>query len=252
MSTTPTRFDGTIPAVTAAQMASIDVLMDDHYGVAPVQLMELAGMAVASFARTLLAAIPPSQRRVVVLAGTGGNGGDALVAARFLQGWGAAVTVILSRHPEEYHGLPAAHLDTVGQLGIPILAGTTVSDVPEADLIIDGLLGFSTTRPASGTIATLIELVNASEAVRLAIDVPSGLNATSGDVYDPCLRADVTLTLALAKTGLLVPDAAPWVGHLAVADIGVPPAAYAEIGVEVPVDLFAQQGIIPLSAGARR
>ncbi len=238
-----------VPAVTAEQMATIDRLMDDHYGVAPVQLMELAGMAVASFARTLLAGIPAGQQRVVVLAGTGGNGGDALVAARLLHGWGMDVSVVLSRHPDEYRGLPAAHLDTAGRLDIPMLAGSTLAELPPADLLIDGLLGFSTTRAPSGTIATLIELANASEAVLLAIDVPSGLNATIGEPYNPCLRADVTITLALAKTGLLEPSATPFVGNLALADIGVPPAAYTHVGVTVADDLFARQGIIPLTGG---
>ena len=236
-----------IPAVTAEQMTAIDRLMDDHYGVAPVQLMELAGMAVAGFTRTLLAGIPPGRRRVVVLAGTGGNGGDALVAARFLHGWGVDVTIVLSRHPEDYHGLAASHLDTAGQLDITILAGTSLTALPPADLLIDGLLGFSTTRPPAGTPASLIELANTSDAVRLAIDVPSGLNATTGHAYEPCIRADVTLTLALAKTGLLNPEAAAYVGSLAVADIGIPPAAYNHAGVDVPTDLFAREGIIPLS-----
>lgn len=238
-----------VPAITADQMAAIDRLMDDYYGVAPVQLMELAGMAVARFARTLLAGVPIGQQRVVVLAGTGGNGGDALVAARFLQGWGVDVTVVLSRHPEDYRGLAASHLDTVGRLGIPILAGNTVTELPPAELLIDGLLGFSTTRPPAGTTAALIDLANASDTVRLAIDVPSGLHATTGEPYEPCLRADVTLTLALPKSGLLAPAATSYVGNLAVADIGVPPAAYARIGVDVPTGLFARQGIIPFSGG---
>ncbi len=238
-----------VPAVTADQMATIDRLMDDHVGVAPVQLMELAGMAVASFARTVLAGVAPNERRVVVLAGTGGNGGDALVAARFLHGWGVDVTIVLSRHPDDYRGLTESHLATVGQLDILVLAGATMTELPPADLLIDGLLGFSTTRPPAGTTATLIELANASDAVRLAIDVPSGLNATTGQAYEPCLCADVTLTLALAKTGLLAPDAAAYVGNLAVADIGVPPVAYTHVGVDVPTDLFARQGIIPLTGG---
>lgn len=236
-----------IPAVTADQMAIIDRLMDDHYGVAPVQLMEVAGMAIAGFARTLLAGLPTGQQRVVVLAGTGGNGGDALVAARFLHGWGVEVTVVLSRHPQNYHGLAGSHLDTADRLDIPILAGATLASLPPADLLIDGLLGFSTTRPPSDTVANLIGLANACDAVRLAIDVPSGLNATTGEAYEPCLRADLTLTLALAKTGLLNLRAAPYVGNLALADIGVPPAAYLQLGVDVPTDLFARHGIIPLT-----
>lgn len=241
-----------IPAVTAAQMATIDRLMADRFGVQPVQLMEIAGMAVARFARDLLPEAITTGRRVIVLAGTGGNGGDALVVARLLAGWGADVTVLLAKAPGEYRGLAAAHLATLGQLGVPSLLPDSGVEFPAGDLLIDGLLGFSTTRPPGGTVARLIRLANTSSMPKLAIDVPSGLNATTGVAYDPCLRAGSTLTLALPKTGLLAPAAQPWVGALTVADIGIPPVAYAHIGVVTPPALFAAAQFLPLTPGAHQ
>jgi NAD(P)H-hydrate epimerase len=238
-----------IPAVTPEQMAAVDRLMDEHYGVAPVQLMEVAGLAVATFSRALLPGNTAAGSRITVLAGTGGNGGDALVAARFLHGWGAAVTIVLSRHPDNYQGLTEAHLDTVGQLEIPVLAGETLTELPAAELVIDGLLGFSTTGAPRGTAANLIRLANAMDTTRLAIDVPSGLNAATGRAFDPCLQADATLTLALPKTGLVMSIAQPWTGSLFVTDIGVPAAAYQAVGVDVPATLFAWRTVLAIAPG---
>jgi NAD(P)H-hydrate epimerase len=238
-----------IPAVTPEQMTTIDHLMDEHFGVAPVQLMEVAGLAVATFSRALLPGNTAAGSRITVLVGTGGNGGDALVAARYLHNWGAAVTIVLSRHPGKYQGLTEAHLDTAGQLDIPVLAGDTITSLPPAELVIDGLLGFSTTGAPTGTAANLIRLANAMETTRLAIDVPSGLNAANGRAFDPCLQADATLTLALPKTGLVMSIAQPWTGSLFVADIGIPAAAYQSVGVDVPATLFSHRTVLALAPG---
>ena len=105
--------------------------------------------------------------------------------------------------------------------------------LPDADLIVDALLGFGLSGPPSGPAARLITAANAHPAPVLAVDLPSGLDARTGDPYDPCIRADATLTLALPKTGLLAPAARPVIGELAVADIGIPPEVYARVGVHV-------------------
>ena len=118
--------------------------------------------------------------------------------------------------------------------------------LPEADLVIDALLGFSLAGPPEGATAGLIAAANEHPAPILAVDLPSGLDATSGEISDPCIRAEATLTLALPKTGLLVPGAREVVGDLFVGDIGVPSAAYARIGVELG-PLFAAAEILPYS-----
>jgi NAD(P)H-hydrate epimerase len=115
--------------------------------------------------------------------------------------------------------------------------------LPDADLIVDALLGFGLSGPASGPAARLITAANAHPAPVLAVDLPSGLDARTGHPYDPCIRADATLTLALPKTGLLAPAARPVIGELAMADIGIPTEVYDRIGVRVgPV--FAEQSIV--------
>jgi NAD(P)H-hydrate epimerase len=227
-------------------MAEVDLLMASDYGVAPIQLMEVAGSAVATFTRTLCPEGGVSGQPILALAGSGGNGGDALVAARLLHAWGAKVTVILVKPAATHTGLAADHLRTVQILGIDVLDGASLDVLPAATVVIDGLLGFSATGAPRGTIAHLINLANASPAPILAIDLPSGLTVDTGAALEPCIRATATLTLGLPKPGLLAPEAAPFVGALTVASIGIPAAAYHQVGVEVSPDLFARDTFLPV------
>lgn len=226
----------TIPALTAAQMASVDRIMVEELGLDVLQLMELAGRAVAAFARERFLGGDPRSRRILVLAGGGNNGGDGLVAARLLLGWGADVRVALSHPREALRGAAARQLAILERLGVrplPPSDDEAAPDLPAADLLIDALLGFGLRGAPTAPVATLIRAANAHPAPTLAVDLPSGLEATAGTVFDPCVRAAATLTLALPKTGLLAPAARDVVGDLAVADIGVPPAVYARLGVTV-------------------
>ena len=166
---------GTLPTLTASQMAEIDRIMLNDLGIGPLQLMELAGHAVASFAREHLLDGLPLDKRVVILAGTGGNGGDGMVAARLLTARGANVSLILTRPVNDHAGVALHQLGILQRWDISITEGTTETPLPEADLIIDGLLGFSLDGDPHGTAATLIEAANAATAPILAIDLPSGL-----------------------------------------------------------------------------
>ncbi|MCO5218942.1 MAG: NAD(P)H-hydrate epimerase [Thermomicrobiales bacterium] len=232
----------TIPSITGTQMARIDQIMMNEIGVNTYQLMEMAGYMVAEAVR---GQSPANPQRILALAGTGGNGGDAMVAARFLAGWGNDCTVILTKPREGYTGIAAHQLAALDQLSIPVIEPANLGSLPDADLIIDGLLGFSLRGSPRGEAARLIALANAHPALTLAIDIPSGLNADTGEVGDPCIRAAVTVTLALPKTGLMSASAAI-TGEIVLADIGVPPQVYQRIGVGVPVDLFAAGSLVHL------
>jgi NAD(P)H-hydrate epimerase len=115
------------------------------------------------------------------------------------------------------------------------------------DLIIDGLIGHSLSGAPKGPAAKLIRWANEQEVPVLALDVPSGLDATTGTAYSPCIRATATMTLALPKEGLRATGVEQYVGELYLADIGVPPALYASpsIGIEVG-PLFAREDVIRL------
>ena len=233
-------------ALTPDQMSQVDRLMAAEFGVETLQLMELAGQAVAAWARERFLGGDAQGKQMLVLAGSGGNGGDGMVAARLLHAWGAQPTVWLSHDPDRLGGAAAHQARSLIALGLPLHSPQASDDpiaIPPADLVIDALLGFGISGPPAGAAARLIAAANAHPAPVLAIDLPSGLDAASGEPYDPCIRAAATLTLALPKTGLLAPAARPFTGELAVADIGIPPEVYARVGVNVG-PLFAQQSIV--------
>jgi NAD(P)H-hydrate epimerase len=233
-----------IPIVTAEQMAAVDRAMSERLAIDLRQIMETAGQVVARFARSRMLAGDPVGKRVLVLCGTGGNGGDGFVAARVLHGWGADVTVMPVKPLAELDGVAAQQAEIVRRCGLPVL-DSRPAGLPDADLMIDGLLGFSLRGAPRGAYAALIEAANRHPAPVLAIDLPSGLDGTTGEPFEPCIRADVTLTLGLPKQGLLKPQAATVIGALTLADVGIPLAAYRAAGLNVP-PIFAREEWIDL------
>lgn len=239
-----------MPTATADRMTRVDRIMMDELGVDVLQLMEAAGLAVAEAIRRRLAG-DVGRKRVVLLAGSGGNGGDALVSARHLLAWGAAPEVVLAKPAADLPAVTARQERAARAVGVPI------STMPEGasvlgtgcDLIVDGLLGFSGRGDPRGAIAELIRTANAHPAPVLAIDLPSGLDATAGTRGDPCIRAVATIALVLPKQGFLTPEARVACGAVEVAGIGVPPWVLARVGIEPASDLFARQSWLPWEAG---
>jgi NAD(P)H-hydrate epimerase len=221
-----------LPALTAAQMADVDRAMFSACRLDVLQVMEVAGRAVASWVRQEVFGGICAGKRAVALCGTGGNGGDGLVAARYLQGWGCEAAVVLSGEPPEARA--TAHQLAVARALGNAIAGPERDLDPSVDVAIDGLLGFGAAGAPRGAVADLIAATAAIAAPIVAIDIPSGLDATTGRRYDPCIRAAATVTLGLPKTGLLAPDARAATGRLIVADIGIPHLAFHAAGIEPP------------------
>jgi NAD(P)H-hydrate epimerase len=216
--------------VTPDEMRTADRLAERSYRLTPILLMEVAGLATARVARSILGT-PLSGRAISILAGPGNNGGDGLVAARRLAGWGARVSVITSYNPDAARDLSRVQLHAVESAGIDF--GGWRGKRPESELLVDALLGFGANGPARGAIAEMIESVNTSGVLTLAVDVPSGLDAGLGTAPGTCVVAGATVTLALAKTGLLTESARRFVGELYLADIGLPRALWAQLGIDV-------------------
>lgn len=235
-----------IPFITTEEMRLVDDLMVDVYGIALIQMMENAGRCLADLARDRFLDGDPRGRRVVVLVGTGGNGGGGLVCARRLHGWGAEVETWLTASPEEFNGVPRRQLDILGKMGIESsVVERDVIVLPPADLIVDTIIGYSLHGASYGAAAALIRAANNHNAPVLALDVPSGLDAGAGTVHDPAMQATATMTLALPKRGLADPDAREYVGELYLADIGVPPQLYSDpvLGLSV-APIFAENDIV--------
>ncbi len=215
-------------------MVEVDRIMIDELHIELIQMMENAGR---NLARLAIDRYSPS--KVVVCAGTGGNGGGGLVAARHLHVAGVDVEVVLSSDADGFSGVPLHQLDVVTRLGVD--SATSIS--AEADLIVDALIGYSLRGAPRGRVAELISEVNAGAAPVLALDTPSGLDTTTGTAHDPHISADATLTLALPKVGL---RDQPSVGELFVADISVPPSVYVELEAG-PAPDFSRGSIVAVS-----
>jgi NAD(P)H-hydrate epimerase len=211
--------------------------------------MENAGRALAGQARRLLGG-NARHKRVVVLAGRGGNGGGGLTAARRLGIWGADVSVLLGARRSTFEGVPLHQLRILDRLGIAVHEAAAASGsgeiLPPADVVLDALIGYSLSGAPREPIATLIRAANASPSPVIALDIPSGLDGDSGQPNDPTIRAALTVTLALPKVGLVQPAAREWVGDLSVADISVPEVVYERLGLRVG-PIFAAADVVPVS-----
>ena len=213
--------------VTAEEMRKIDDMSIREFRVDVLMLMENAGRAAAVLARQMLLG-QTIGKRVACLVGGGNNGGDGMVAARHLANWGAEVRVISGTSKDKMKSVPLGQLNIIEKMGIPILS--TDHTLGDFDLLIDSLIGYGLEGNPRDRAATIIKDANASGRPILALDVPSGMNATTGEAYDPCIKATATLTLALPKTGFLAPRASPYVGDLYLADISIPRKVYQSFG----------------------
>jgi len=231
-----------IPALTTAQIAEVDRLMIEEYGILLIQMMENAGRNLAELARRMLNG-RLTDREIVVLCGAGNNGGGGMVAARHLRNRGADVRVKFVGAPERLKDIPAHQWRILQTMG---LAKNDDPDLARADLIVDALIGYGLTGDPRGPAAEWIERANAVNRPILSLDTPSGLDTTSGTPGSPCIRATATLTLALPKTGLLTPEARAFVGDLYLADISVPPELYRRLGLDIG-PLFADDTLIRVS-----
>ena len=236
--------DADIPYLTTEQMIEVDRAMIDDFEIDLVRMMENAGRNLAHLARERFLAGDPAGKTVVVLAGTGGNGGGAMVCARRLHGYGADVRVAITS--EDMTPVPEQQLRILDNLDVPIL----VHDLPYADaeLIVDGVIGYSLRGAPHGRAAELIHWANDAAVPVLSLDAPSGLDTTTGTVFDPAIVATATLSLALPKEGLRLPDAAWNVGELYLGDISVPPQLYEREPLNLDVGpIFAQGDVVRLA-----
>ena len=185
-------------------------------------LMERAGLAVAETARALLT----DGARILVLAGPGNNGGDALVAARHLREWWYRVDVVFTGQASKLSGDARAALEQWRGAG-----GTVAGEIPadgEWDLVLDGLFGIGLQRDLDGRYRDLVERVNALGSPVLAIDLPSGLDSDTGQVRGAAVHAELTVTFIALKPGLLTLDGPDCCGEVHVAGLGIPEELYPE------------------------
>jgi len=223
-------------ALTAQEMQTADLRTVEDVGIPQLLLMESAGRAVADLARDFVEDLEGDPIRVAVVAGPGNNGGDALVAARYLMQLGFEPDVYVAAKAEDLNELCRSQLEIMEGLGasISFLREQTPeffrSGMRSASLIIDGLLGTGVSGALREPYRTWVTDINSAGREVVAVDLPSGIDASSGSVPGPAVQATATVTMAAPKVGMLLFPAASYVGELWVAQIGIPPSILADVG----------------------
>ncbi len=229
---------GGFPVVTAEKMKYLDRKASLEYGIPSHILMENAGRAVAQAALEFAAAElgkQPAGLKAVVCCGKGNNGGDGLVAARYLKQAGADVKAFILPPKETGYGeLVVKNLEAAKAAGVPVAMtekeglDALAAEFSSADLLLDALLGISAVGKPTGPVHRVIQLMNKSGRAIIAVDIPSGLSTDTGHHSGVYIMAKLTLTLGFAKSGLMAAHAQKNTGAIRVLPIGYPQALIEE------------------------
>lgn len=206
---------------TAAQMHNIDRAASEIGGIPSIVLMENAALAcVAEIERH-------SPARVAVFCGKGNNGGDGLAIARHLINLGVHTEVFLVCG-SDFSGDALINFEILEKMGVKITEIKDITDISfleycilAQDMIIDAILGTGIRGAVSGLTADVIEMINHAKKI-LSVDIPSGVNADTGEVASVAVKADITVTFAAYKRGLFLYPGADFAGRIIVADISIP------------------------------
>lgn len=220
--------------LTASQSRELDRVAIERFGIDSLVLMENAGNNAAQQIASRFGA----ESKVTILAGSGNNGGDGWVIARHLSALGFETRGILigqrsKLSPDNLSNLlilektdfPLLTLEAESSLtaGLPMEPSNMAAEwLSSSDIVIDALLGTGSKGAPREPMSQWIEFANSLSATRVAIDLPSGLDADSGAVSEPTFRADLTLTMASQKIGFINRKARPWLGEIIVLPIGLP------------------------------
>ena len=209
--------------VTSEEMCRIDQRATQDFGIPSLLLMENAGRSISEI---IFRDYKPC--KVLVFAGKGNNGGDGLVVARHLTNRGFSVKVILLEDPSRLKSDPLLNFNIVLKMKIPLVQMIAASEeeflklVQKTDLVVDAIFGVGLNCPVDGTIESAILAMNQSRKPVISVDVPSGLEADTGEVLGVAVKATKTVTLALPKRGLFEDEGPRCAGEIEVVDIGLP------------------------------
>jgi hydroxyethylthiazole kinase-like uncharacterized protein yjeF len=208
--------------VTAEEMRKIDMETIEGFGIPSVVLMERAGLAVSSKIKELV-----SRKRVIVVSGSGNNGGDGLAVARNLHNEGWDVKVFLAARPEDLKRDALIQYKAAVKFGVDIkpikeLLTNYSSLIARHSIIVDAILGTGLSKNVSGMLSDVIKLINKLKRPVFSVDIPSGISSDNGQVLGEAVKAEYTVTFGLPKRGHLLYPGAEYSGKLFIEDIGFP------------------------------
>ena len=218
-------------AITSAQMREVDKIASTEFEIPGFELMRRAGQGVAATVEYLAEKSRGGDTFIQLIAGRGNNGGDVFAAALFLHEDEFEVEVLLAGSAADVKGDALRHLSKMRAAGIALIELPTkeswedaLRDAGSGEIIVDGVLGIGVNGPPRGPIAGAIHYINAiaEDNLIVSIDVPSGLDADTGEAPGEAVVADITATIGMPKAGLLTQRAIPYVGSLDVIGIGIP------------------------------
>lgn len=212
---------------TAEIMQRLDQRTINGIGIPGTVLMENAGRGIfqhlCSYFQDLRG------RKVAIIAGKGNNGGDGFVVARYLTNAGIACKVFLLASKDKMQGDALINLQIIEKMGVPIAEITSstiwkniLNEIRGYHLLIDAIFGTGLNTEIQGLLRDVIEDVNTLPCPKVAIDIPSGLNASKGNVMGACIKVDLTITLGLPKIGQILFPGADYAGRLKLVDISIP------------------------------
>ncbi|MGH9401547.1 MAG: NAD(P)H-hydrate dehydratase [Terriglobia bacterium] len=213
--------------LTAAQMQRIDQMTTEQWGVPSLDLMENAGAGVVRFLTARYT--PLAAQKILVVCGRGNNGGDGLVVARLLRKDGLSPRVLLFAEPTALQGDAAVNYARLAESGAPEIVPDSEAwlrirpSLSSSTLIVDALLGTGLSKPLHGFLLDVVRDLNGiSGARRVAVDLPSGISADTGELIGECIHAEASVTFTAPKYAHIFPPACEQVGEWKVEEIGTP------------------------------
>ncbi len=213
--------------VTIAEIKAIEKQAIEEYGIPSIVLMENAGSETARQMGVIMGNL--QNKKIAILAGKGNNGGDGYVIARHLYNQGAKVRVFVVGDKGEVSGDALINLEILVNMGIDVVEVFHDGDWDKVkiamnftDCLVDALVGTGFAGQLSGNMAQVVESINKANKMVIAVDVPSGVNADTGQINGIAVKAHHTITFSLPKQGLLLYPGASYAGDVTVADIGIP------------------------------
>lgn len=212
--------------VTVEEIQKLDALVIKDIGIPSVVLMENAGRVVAEEVVKVLKSKKLS--RVTIVCGTGNNAGDGFVATRHLMERGVKVRVLVVGKARDFKNDPACFYRVIRKLKASVYFWKDVRKEKEflrsTDVIVDALFGVGLNRAVTDPYKAVIEAVNRSKKYVIAVDIPSGLNGTTGAIWGCCVRAKITVSFSCAKKGFYLKEGPVHAGNIRVRSIGIPMA----------------------------
>ena len=241
---------------TAQQMAELDRTTIEHYGIPSLVLMENAGRSCVERILHILEdkTVAPQEASIAVVCGKGNNGGDGMVIARHLHNRGVYVEVFLLCKPEDLSLDARIQADILRKIDLEIRFirdREGIEDLraylEEVHLCVDAIFGTGLSAPVSGITRDVIEVINLSMATVFAVDIPSGIDASTGRILNEAVRADFTGVFGLLKLGNVLLPGSIHCGETDVYDIGIPSRAIFDADIKTEtIDMHVVKSMLAI------